>query len=178
MNDATAIQLRLLREMRDAFHAAGVQWWLFGGWAMDAHAGGVTRDHADIETFIWLEDADAARAALTGAGFSAWPSVHPPEGEPFTKDGQEAGITFLIRNEAGEIVTPGRWADWPWYAGAFDEPTAKLGDLDLPVMSLEGLLDLKSNFARHPYGAPLRAKDIADIERIRALIALRGSATS
>jgi hypothetical protein len=177
MDDATRIQLRLLREMRDALDAAGVRWWLYGGWAMDAHAGEVTRDHADIEAFIWLNDADAAREALIAAGFIAWPSTHKDEGQPFTKGGQEAGLTFLIRNEAGEIVTPGRWSDWPWHAGAFDAPPARLEDLELPVMSLEGLLDLKTNFAKHPHGAPLREKDIADIQRLRAMIAARERAS-
>ena len=54
MNDATASQLQLLRQIRDSFDDAGVDWWLFGGWAMDAHIGEVTRDHADIEIFIWM----------------------------------------------------------------------------------------------------------------------------
>ena len=173
MNDATATQLRLLREIRDALGAVSVRWWLYGGWAMDAHAGEVTRDHADIEAFIWFDDADAARDALTAAGFTAWPATHTDEGQPFTKEGQEFDLTFLIRNNVGEIVTPGRWPDWPWHARAFEAPPARLGDLELPVMSLEGLLDLKTNFAKHPHGAPLRVKDIEDTERLRAMIAAR-----
>jgi hypothetical protein len=173
MNEATATQLRLLREIRSAFDAADVRWWLFGGWAMDAHTGEVTRDHADIEAFIWRDDTTRARDALTSAGFLAWPSLHPDEAAPFTKDGQEVGCWFLTRNDAGDVITPGRGADWPWAAGAFDAPPGVIDDLELPVMSLEGLLDLKTNFAQHPHGAPLREKDVADIELLRALLAAR-----
>jgi hypothetical protein len=177
MNDATATQLRLLRVMSDAFAAANVRWWLYGGWAMDAHAGEVTRDHADIEIFLWVDDAASARDALERAGFAAWPSLHPDEGEPFTKDGQEAGLTFLTRDAVGRVITPGRWSDWPWVEGAFDAAPGRIDDLELPVMSLEGLLDLKVNFAKHAHGAPLREKDVADIERLRAMIAERSSKT-
>ena len=121
MNDATASQLQLLRQIRDAFDDAGVDWWLFGGWAMDAHIGEVTRDHADIEIFIWIDDARVASRALVDAGFQQWAAAeHPDEGMPFMKDGQGVGLWFLMRKAGGGIVTPGRWSDWPWVAGAFD----------------------------------------------------------
>jgi hypothetical protein len=177
MNAATATQLRLLREISDAFGPPGVRWWLFGGWAMDAHAGEVTRDHADIEIFLWIEDGEAAFAALEGAGFQGWNSTHADESRPFTKDGQEVGLWFLTRRADGAIVTPGRWTDWPWAAGAFDIHPERIGDLELPVMSLDGLLDIKTNFANHRHGAPLREKDLADIERLRSLLEARCSST-
>jgi hypothetical protein len=173
MNEATAAQLRLLREMRDAFDDAGVRWWLFGGWALDVHAGEITREHSDIEAYVSLEDAERATAALERAGFVAWPALHPDEGRPFTKDGQEIGLWYLTYDAAGRTITPGRWSDWPWYPGSFDGPRGLLGDLELPAVTLECLLDTKSNFAKHPHGAPLREKDIADIERLRAMIGAR-----
>ncbi|MEX2247820.1 MAG: aminoglycoside adenylyltransferase [Dehalococcoidia bacterium] len=171
MDDATRTQLRLLGEIRDALAAAGVRWWLFGGWAMDFHAGEVTRDHSDIEAFVRKDDAEAVRRALTAAGFAAPPPLHPDEALPHLKDGQEAGFFYLVEDEAGRTITPGRWADWPWAAGAFDGPPLRLGDLELHAMSLDGLLDMKLNFPKHTHGAPLREKDVADIERLRALAA-------
>lgn len=172
---STATQLELLREIRDALADAGVHWWLFGGWAMDAHAGEVTRDHADIEIFLWIDDAEAACSALVQAGYARWAGLYPEECVPFTKAGQEIGLWYITANEEGQIVTPGRWADWPWYPGSFDGPEGRIGDLALPVVSLDGLLDTKTNFANHPHGAPLREKDIGDIERIRQLIARRAA---
>ena len=173
LDENTRIQLRLLREIRDALAAAGVRWWLFGGWAVDFHAGEVTRDHADIEFFVLEENAGAVCAALVAAGFLAPPGLHPDEGQPFVKDGQECGSHYLRPDPSGRLFTPGRWADWPWAEGSFDGPPVTLDGLELLAMSPEGLLDIKLNFHTHPHGAPLRPKDIADIERLQALIAHR-----
>jgi hypothetical protein len=169
MDEPTTIQLQLLREMRDALDAAGVRWWLFGGWGMDVHAGEVTRDHSDIEFFVREEDASATRDVLVAAGFAGPPGLYPDECQPFVKQGQECGSYYLREDAGGRLFTPGRWADWPWAAGSFDGPRGVVGELELPVMSIEGLLDIKQNFHRHPHGAPLRPKDIADIERLQAL---------
>ncbi len=173
MDDATATQLGLIVEIRDALDEADIEWWLFGGWAMDFHAGDVTRNHADIELFVWLKDADAAKQALVRTGFVALPGLHPDEGQPLLKGGQEVGAWYLVCDEAGAIATPGRWADWPWPAGSFDEPRMHIGDIEAPAMSAEGLLEMKMRFAQHPYGASLREKDRADIARLQAIIASR-----
>jgi hypothetical protein len=170
VNDATRTQLRLIAEIASALDAAGIAWWLFGGWAMDLHAQEVTRDHDDIEMFIRAEDGRRVREALVRAGFVALPGLHPDEGQPFVKDGQEVGTWFIMRDAAGRMVTPGRWCDWPWPDGAFDGRRVRLGDREIPVMSAEGLLEMKLGYAKHPHGAPLRAKDIADIERLRAML--------
>lgn len=171
MNDATATQLRLLDEIRRALDGAGVDWWLFGGWAMDAHAGRITRDHADIEVFIWLDGAVAAREALTRAGFTYVPSLHPEEAAAYLKDGQEVDLTFLVRHADDSVTLRGRWSGWCWPAAWFEGARRQLQEMTLPVMALEGLLELKTNFANQPHGAPLRAKDVEDIERLRAMIA-------
>jgi hypothetical protein len=173
VNEATATQLRLIGKIRDALDAAGVAWWLYGGWAVDFHAGEVTRDHSDIEIFVRLEDAAAAKDALVGAGFAAPPGLHPDEGQPFLKDGQEVSATYLAGLAGGDPRVPGRWADWPFPARAFDEPRVLLGAIEAPVMSAEGLLDMKLGFAAQPHGAPPREKDRADVARLRAIIASR-----
>jgi hypothetical protein len=175
VNEATATQLRIIGEIADALEPEGIRWWLFGGWALDFHAGAVQRDHSDIEFYVWKHDAARAVAVLKRAGFVAPPGLHPDEGQPFLKDGQEAGMWYLVRDDAGRVVTPGRWADWPWAAGAFDGPPAVIGDQAAPVVTLEALLDTKENFASHPHGAPLREKDIADIARLREMISAAGT---
>lgn len=166
-------QLQLIREVRDALARAAISWWMYGGWAMDFQLGAVTREHADIEIFVWERDAEAVRWTLVAAGFSAPQSLHPDEGRPFLKDGLEVGATYLVRDEDGSVRTPGRWSDWPWRPGAFDGPPVRIDDLEVPTMSAEGMLDMKMNFHKHPHGAPLREKDVADIARLEALIASR-----
>lgn len=175
MDNNTTTQLHLIRELRDALGAADISWWLFGGWALDFHAGEITRPHSDIEIFIWAEDAELVRAVLVPLGFLAPAPLHPDEAQPFLKDGQEVGLWFLIQDEAGRTCTPVRWRDWPWAPGAFDGDRLTLDAITAPAMSLEGVLDMKTNFAAHPHGAPLREKDIADIVLLRDLIARRNS---
>ncbi len=177
VNEDTRVQIALLGVLREALAAAGIQWWLFGGWAIDARAGRVTRDHADIEAFVWLRDADGVRRALTEAGFVAPPALHPDEGQPCLREGQEFGVWFLARTPEGAIVTPGRWADRPWLAGSFEADPALLEGMTLPAMSAAGLLDMKLRFERHPHGAPPRAKDEVDIALLRQLVA-RDATTS
>jgi hypothetical protein len=176
MNEATSTQLRLVTEIRDALAEAGIAWWLFGGWAMDFHAGRVTRDHSDIEFYAYLEHAPRIRDLLTARGFGAPPGLHPDEGQPFLKDGQELGLWYLTDREDGAIVTPGRWSDWPWPAGSFDGPAGTIGDIEAPVVTLDCLLETKMKFAEHPHGAPLRDKDIADIALLRSLRSRRSHA--
>jgi hypothetical protein len=97
------------------------------------------------------------------------PGLHPDEGDPYLKDGQEVSVTFLVHDESGRIVTPGRWADWPWPEGSFSGDRVRLADLDLPATSIDGLLDMKENFATHPHGRPRRPKDDQDIALLEQL---------
>jgi hypothetical protein len=170
VNAETGTQLELIGEIAAALDAARVDWWLFGGWALDAHAGKITRDHSDIELFSWKHDAAKLRDALEATGF-VHPSggLYPNECQSFLKHGQEIGAWFIERDAAGTIFTPGRWADWPWIAGAFDDPPILLEGIPVRAVSIEGLLDMKTNYSAHPYGAPLREKDKRDIELLQQL---------
>jgi hypothetical protein len=169
-SEFSKLQLRLIAEVQNALKAADIEWWLYGGWAVDFVYGAMTRDHSDIEIFIWEEDGVSVRRALTDAEFLAAPGLHPDEGQPFLKDGLEINATYLRKNADGTVVTPGRWADWPWLPGSFDGPFAKLGELEVPVISAEAQLDMKLRFPEHPHGAPLREKDHHDIRLLRKLV--------
>ena len=161
--------LNLIAQIGDAFAKAGVSWWLYGGWAMDFHAGRVTRPHIDIEFFVNIEEAAIAMTALMESGFLAPSGLHPDEGQPFLKDGVELGMWYLQRRPDGSTTVPGRWSDWPFPAHSFDGGPGKISNVVAPVMSLDGLLDMKERFAVHPHGAPLRPKDESDIEFLREL---------
>ena len=173
MNDTTAIQLRLIDEIRDTLEAAGVAWWLFGGWAIDFHLGSVSRAHGDIELYIRSVDAERVSRAFLDAGFAPRTIPYPDEAIEFTKDGQLICAVLLVDAAEG-IVIPGRWADWPWPCDAFDGPPGCIGGLTIPVVSVEALLDRSLNYQRHAPGAPpLRERDVIAIEQMRAIIASR-----
>lgn len=86
---------------------------------------------------------------------------------------QRISFTFLEWNSLGQIITPGRWADWPWPEGSFSPETVTLEGVVCPVVSAEALLDGKENMSKHPAGEPLREHDRADIVQLRRL--LKGS---
>ena len=173
MNDASAIQMRLIDEIRDALDAAGVAWWLFGGWAVDFHLGRVSREHGDIELYIWSVDAERVSKVFRGAGFAPETIAYPDEAVEFTKDGQLICAVLLVETAEG-IVIPGRWTDWPWPCDAFGGPPGGIDGLVVPLVSVEALLDRSLNYQKHAPGAPpLRERDVIAIEQMRAIIASR-----
>jgi Aminoglycoside-2''-adenylyltransferase len=68
-------QLAALEELHRLLERHGIQYWLFGGWAVDFHAGTVTRPHDDLDLAVWLEDYDRIAALHTPLreGRGAWP---------------------------------------------------------------------------------------------------------
>ncbi len=50
----TLFQIRLddVIEISDALNAAGVGWWLTGGWGIDALLGSQTRPHEDVDICV------------------------------------------------------------------------------------------------------------------------------
>src|SRR5919107_952320 len=54
--DTTSRQLAALDRVGRLLDAAGIDYWLFGGWAVDFYAGSVTRTHDDVDIAIWLRD--------------------------------------------------------------------------------------------------------------------------
>ena len=57
-------QLAALAEIGELLDEAGLDYWLFGGWAVDFHLGAVTREHDDVDFAVWLHDAEAIASLL------------------------------------------------------------------------------------------------------------------
>ena len=73
MDERTEAQLGVIGEIDDAMARAGIPWWLFGGWGLDARLGEVTRAHGE-----------RTRDALVGAGFIALDTQPVEESCEFT----------------------------------------------------------------------------------------------
>ncbi|MEO5940689.1 MAG: aminoglycoside adenylyltransferase, partial [Candidatus Limnocylindrales bacterium] len=58
-------QLAAIGRLDTMFDRAGVEYWIFGGWAVDFRVGAVTRDHDDIDIATWKTDAAAVGILLT-----------------------------------------------------------------------------------------------------------------
>jgi hypothetical protein len=70
-----AEQLAALARIHELLDGQGLEYWLFGGWAVDFHGGSVTRAHDDLDIAVWLKDHTRIAALLVAEGWS-----HAPEG--------------------------------------------------------------------------------------------------
>src|SRR6266700_3678245 len=62
-------QLAAFRRVQDALSAHEIEYWLFGGWAVDFYAGRITREHDDVDIAVWLNDHERiAELLATTAG--------------------------------------------------------------------------------------------------------------
>ena len=170
VNEETALQLDQIRDIAAAMTAAGVSFWLFGGWGLDARIGRITRDHGDIEIWVADGDADRTRDAIVGAGFTYAPNDYPEESYEYLREGIKSSSAFFLRNEDGSFSSRGRFSDWRFPPSSFTSPPGRLGDVAVPTMSVEGMIAMKEQYATLRNGKPLRDKDIRDLVLLRSLL--------
>jgi hypothetical protein len=164
---ARAAQLETIGWLHTLLGEQGLEYWLFGGWAVDFHAGRVTRDHEDVDLAVWQSDVDRVRGLLEAHG---WTHAPEPGEEGYTgyeRGGVRVELTFLARDGAGAIYTPltdGR-GDWPH--GSFGKDTAQLDGVQARVVALASLIEDKSGPRDDPATAE---KDQADVALLTSLI--------
>ena len=171
MDKSTRIQLDLLRELAQLLGGARVRFWLRGGWALDFHAGQITRDHGDIDLVARYRQRSRIKRLLEENSYRVvelgdLASVH------FSKRGQDIALAFIWTEETARMVTPGR--EWlahrglRWPDDAFSNRRYTLQGIACRVMSIESLLREKENYERYS-GRPLREKDYVSITLLRSL---------
>lgn len=158
-NQTSERQLRLIGEIAELLGGANVGFWLSGGWAVDFHAGRITRPHSDIDIIADLEDRPGLERLLEGAGLAA--VGQRPGMAWFERDGLRLEVTFISRSGDG-WVTPG-YEDWPWSPGSFPATAVSFSGVSVRAVSVAGLLDMKRGFSER-LGRPHRSYDSADIE--------------
>jgi hypothetical protein len=62
-------QLAALARVHELLERRGIEYWLFGGWAVDFHVGSVTRAHDDIDIAVWAEDHDRIASLVAADGW-------------------------------------------------------------------------------------------------------------
>jgi len=82
-------------------HATSIECWLRSGWAMDFFLASVTREHKDIDLFVWAKDASTLVRGLQGAGFAELGGPPPEAQRDFSKDGKKCRLRSLIGISAG-----------------------------------------------------------------------------
>jgi hypothetical protein len=136
--------LVVIADLHERFEPAEIEYWLFGGWAVDFHAGRVTRDHSDIDVAVWQADAARVHSILEADG---WRQVLETDADGYTayeRRGVRVEVAFLARDEDGVVYTPlvdGR-GDWP--EGSFGDDVGTVDGVRARVMAREALIADKS----------------------------------
>ncbi|WP_079036495.1 nucleotidyltransferase domain-containing protein [Streptomyces silaceus] len=165
-------QLRLITEVMDVAEAHGISVWLRGGWAMDFFLGEITRDHEDIDWFLWDSGAGALTDALPARGYEATGASPPEQQLDYVKDGLESSFTLLSRDAAGQAeVAGGPWAGTAWPEAMPGTTPGRLAGLTCPIVGPRGQIDIKRLTPQWVPGMPRRAKDAEDIARLEAALA-------
>jgi hypothetical protein len=159
-------QLAAIASLSGALDERGLEYWLFGGWAVDFWVGSITRDHDDIDVAAPRSDQDAIKAALLGVGWRHTPAVDEVVGTRYQLGGVEAEFTFVVPDADGRVFIP---FDQPlmWSAEPFGSDRRELLGVSCRTIPLRLLTEGKRKFVDK--GRAEAAKDRADYEALAKL---------
>jgi uncharacterized protein len=163
---SSAAQLAALGELVALFARSQVEYWVFGGWAVDFHAGKITRDHGDIDLAVWLADLPTIDELLRAAGWRHVPSDDDDGGTGYERDGVRTELTFLERDAAGDAFTPLRDGRARWSEEALGGDVGELLGIYAPVVGLAPLTRSKSRSRDAPEDAVKDEADLAVLTRL------------
>jgi hypothetical protein len=156
-------QLATLRRVHELLTTDGIDYWLFGGWAVDFYAGSITRPHDDIDLAVWLEDVPRIGELLEAAGWEHAPELDEDGGTGYERGGVRLELTFLVRDGDGATCVPLRAGLVRWGDDVCADDQRKLEGVRARVISLTALRRGKSAPRDEPGDAD---KDRADFERL------------
>jgi hypothetical protein len=162
-----AEQLAALARIHELLERHRIEYWLFGGWAVDFHAGSVTRAHDDIDIAVWVDDYGRIAELLAADG---WRHAREAGEDGYT--GYERGavrleLAFLKRDESGEVYTPLQDGRGAWPTGAFESDATELSGVRARVISVRALTADKSKAHSDPRVAAKDRADLATLARVK-----------
>ena len=164
MSDPARRQLAALAGVDERFTEAHVDYWLFGGWAVDFNTGTVTRPHDDVDIAVWFDDVMRIAELLEADGWSHAPDPDEDGGTGYERDGVRLELTFLVRLEDGGVYMPFRHGHVRWPDGALPGGTLELLGTRARVVRFTALAEMKSSPREDELDA---AKDRADFQLLR-----------
>jgi len=142
--------------------------WLRGGWAMDFYLGEVTRDHLDIDWFVWADAMPCLVGELLHRGWTDL-AEHPPEHQRDIARGDvEMGFAPLASAPDGCPAVGGG----PWQGERYPKQmlaAAADGWLDgvrCRVIDPAAQVEIKQMMPVWVPGRPRRSKDAIDVDRL------------
>ena len=159
MTESAADQLAALARVHELLTAARIDYWLFGGWAVDFHAGAVTRAHSDVDLAVWLADIPRIEELLSAVGWRAVPSPEDDGGTGYERGMVRLELTYLVRADDGGVYIPLRSRRAQWPADALEQEVAELRGVRARIVARQPLARMKASPREDPADA---AKDVAD----------------
>jgi hypothetical protein len=159
-------QLAAIAQTHELFIRSGIDYWLFGGWAVDFHAGSITRSHDDIDIAIWLDDHDRIAGLLGAEGWKHAPEADEDGGTGYERDAVRLELTFLVPSDGGEVYIPLHAGGVLWSDESMSTDLAELSGVRARVLGLAALKRGKSRSREDPVEA---AKDRADFATLSQL---------
>jgi hypothetical protein len=168
-------QLAAIAEVREVSRRLAVDVWLRGGWAVDFSVGRVTREHADVDWFVWAGHLPAIAQSLTELG---WECVESPTPGPHrTMVRHDVHMSFLaMAPGAGSspVIADGPLMGEPWPASMIaGAHVGRIGAQDCLTISPAAQLRLKQMTPRWFPGRTTRPKDLDDIAQLEGALRLR-----
>jgi hypothetical protein len=161
-----AEQLAALARLHELLTRQGIEYWLFGGWAVDFHVGSVTRVHADLDLAIWLRDHDRIAALLAADGWKHAPVENEDGYKGYERDAVRLELAFLERDAEATVYTPLRNGRAAWPPETFEDDVAELHGVCARIITLHAL---KAEKAETRDDASVAAKDRADSATLAGL---------
>jgi hypothetical protein len=152
--------LAVLAELVALLRHHEVAYWLFGGWAVDFHAGRVTREHGDIDIAIWASDRTRVDALLREGDWAHRPEFGEDGSTCYERNGIRLEVAFLASDERGQVYTPLSGGRGEWPSHSFGNEVAQLHGVQARVVGRDSLIADKSIVRSDSVTA---AKDRADI---------------
>jgi hypothetical protein len=159
-------QLAALARVHELLEQNGIDYWLFGGWAVDFYAGELTRAHDDVDIAVWLQDHGRIVELLEADGWNHAPYEDEDGGTGYERGGVRLELTFLVRGEDGGVSIPLRAGLVRWSAVVPERTVVELDGVRACVLPLQTLREGKSMPRDDAADA---AKDRADFERLAGL---------
>lgn len=141
-------------------------YWLFGGWAVDFHAGTVTRRHTDIDLAVWVNDAEAIHSVLASNGWEHAPAADEDGGTGYLLRGVRLELTYLADSDDGEVFVVLRDRNVLWSESPLGGDILPLDGTRARVVPLELLIRGKSSPRDDPEEAEIDRKDFETLSRL------------
>jgi len=165
VTDPAREQLAALAGVHAALEEEGLEYWLFGGWAVDFHVGAVTRPHDDVDIAVWSSDVPRIADILETDAWRHVPSDDDNGGTGFERGPVRLELTYLVR-EDDAVFIPLRDGRARWASDAIDFDALELAGTRARVLPLTSLVKTKSPPRDDPDDATKDRADYDELERI------------